>query len=489
MASKLVLVVLAAASLYTGNSLRVPQFHADNMVLQRSPSLAVVKGWTSSPGDPVQLDLVPVVTADATAPHPVTLRTHGDSESAVFEFNIPPQQAGGPYNLTLSSVNSTLSIANVMFGDVFLCSGQSNMEFFFNWSYNATEELNDVNYPNLRMFQIPRARNDTTALDDVTAIETVYDWGISSRETLSTSPPENFAAPCYFFGRNLIKKDPSVPIGLIGTTYGGTSVLEWSSADALAQCNLTVGGYRETLWNAMAHPFTPLRLAGFLWYQGEADANNPDLYRCTFPALIEDWRAKWNLPDLPFGFVQLAAFPDMDFSEQRWAQASALKLKNTMMATAVDLGDPDSPHTAIHPRNKQEVGRRLFLAMSNLIYDTDYVSTGPTPESAKLISSSESQWTIRISFSPSSADQLSKRGTEKCWECCSNPGDPFQALEAGVWVNVTSSTILVGTNMIDVVHSSQIIPTQIRAEWGRYPQCALYNSANIVAFPFILDVE
>jgi sialate O-acetylesterase len=118
-----------------------------------------------------------------------------------------------------------------------------------------------------------------------------------------------------------MKMNPNVPIGLIGTSYGGTSILEWSSDDALSKCNLSVVADRATLWNAMASPFTPLRLKGFLWYQGEADANNPDLYRCTFPAMIEDWRAKWDLPDLPFGFVQLSAFPGQDFSDQRWAQA------------------------------------------------------------------------------------------------------------------------------------------------------------------------
>jgi sialate O-acetylesterase len=155
------------------------------------------------------------------------------------------------------------------------------------------------------------------------------------------------------------------------------------------------------------------------------------------------------------------------------------------MAASFDLGDPDSPHTAIHPRNKQEVGRRLFLAMSNLIYGTHFVSTGPEPTSAKLVSFSGSQWTVRIEFTV--ADALAKRGTEKCWDCCTV--DPFQAFENGQWVNVTSSTVLVGTTSIDVVHTSTTIPTQIRAEWGSYPQCALYNSANIAAFPFIIDVD
>lgn len=120
-----------------------------------------------------------------------------------------------------------------------------------------------------------------------------------------------------------MKQHPNVPVGLVGTSYGGTSVLEWSSPDALAKCNLDVSGNRATLWNAMAYPFTPLRLSGFLWYQGEADANDPERYLCTFPAMIGDWRSKWNLPQLPFAFVQLAAYSAQDFADQRYAQEVA----------------------------------------------------------------------------------------------------------------------------------------------------------------------
>ena len=132
------------------------------------------------------------------------------------------------------------------------------------------------------------------------------------------------------------------------------------------------------LWNAMIHPLLPMRFVGAVWYQGEANAGNPSSYSCRFPAMIADWRAKFGLPYLKFAYVELAGY-SQDYSRIRAAQAAALSLPGVGLATAIDIGDPTSPYGNIHPRRKQEVGRRLSLATRALVYgDASVASRGPS---------------------------------------------------------------------------------------------------------------
>jgi sialate O-acetylesterase len=202
-----------------------------------------------------------------------------------------------------------------------------------------------------------------------------YSWGVSSPETVGGPDWSFFSATCFYFGRSLIREDSSVPIGLIDSDWGGTIIEAWSSPDALSKCpsrrsapvpdslfSVEAEPQPNTpsvLWNAMIYPFLRMRLAAFVWYQGEANANDPNHYECSFPAMIDDWRAKFNETSLPFFFVQLAAYPDntTDFAGLRIAQEvryctglwgfpvlltqrsqAALQLKNVGMATAIDLG-------------------------------------------------------------------------------------------------------------------------------------------------------
>jgi len=138
------------------------------------------------------------------------------------------------------------------------------------------------------------------------------------------------------------------------------------------------------LWNAMIHPFIKMRFLGATWYQGEANAGNPTSYACRFPAMIADWRKKFMLPDLSFFFVQLAAYR-ADYSLIRNAQMAALKLPKVGYAVAIDIGDPTSPFGDIHPRRKQEVGRRLALSCLNIQYGMKNVHTGPIAMSATQV--------------------------------------------------------------------------------------------------------
>jgi len=211
----------------------------------------------------------------------------------------------------------------------------------------------------------------------------------------------SYSAVCWLFAKNLFQKYGK-PIGLIQTCWGGTRIEAWSSPQALSQCFTTVPpgtGQNEAmvLYNAMIHPFIPMPIFGAIWYQGEANTGNANLYGCAIKAMVGDWRASWKArnPEMdaafPFGQVQLAPNRNQDvvagFSDVRWHQTYAFgytpnsELDNFFLAVAVDLPDFDSPQGAIHPRYKRQIATRLALAAANVAYgSTDTgIYQGPLP--------------------------------------------------------------------------------------------------------------
>ena len=338
--------------------------------------------------------------------------------------------------------------------------GQSNMEFSTNDAFNATEEIADsINYPNLRLYTIADTAADTPQYDGKS--KSNYTWGVSGPSSfvpVGGAAFSYFSATCYFFGRDLYTGlDGQVPIGLVASDWGGQTVECFSSPDALA--DTTCGGTRPSgdgpifiadvfekqeaermslqsgdpvpnpgptqLWYGQIYPFLNMRFTGAVWYQGEANAGDPSSYACRFPAMIADWRKKFELPDLSFFFVQLAAYSS-DYSLIRQAQMTALLLPKVGYATAIDLGDPTSPHGNIHPRRKQEVGRRLSLSCRHIQYGEDIVYVGPTVQSIDLNASTTTPNSTRVVvvFNASTADTMHYSGTAACEACCSEP--PFQ---------------------------------------------------------------
>jgi hypothetical protein len=179
------------------------------------------------------------------------------------------------------------------------------------WSICRTGRCCQI--PNMRLFEINH-NPQNASVDDV-PVKGNFKWARTSPETLGKftgSPWNSFSATCYYTGRELMRRDPTVPLGLLTTCFGGTSDRRWSSPEALAKCNVhgTGSGYSD-LWYGMITPFLKLRFAGMLWYH--TDARHPFEYACTFPTMIEDWRRQFDLPQASFGFVQLAAFPNADF--------------------------------------------------------------------------------------------------------------------------------------------------------------------------------
>lgn len=307
-------------------AVRMPNVVDSNMVLQRKPLGALLWGWTNK-SDTVKVSLNGQVVgqskADANGTWWVTLA----------------QPEGGPHTILVADSVNTVTLTNIMFGDVYLCSGQSNMAMSVNNVFDAYAEIQDsINYPNIRMYSINNTVAYTPQYDGISKAN--YRWGVSgpaSFQPVMGLQFSWFSATCYFFGRDLYKAlDGKVPIGLVASDWGGQRIECFMSPDALADttCGGTVkpgtfldfGEENEEisapgkewafegpnptnsqLWYGQIYPFLPMRFTGVTWYQGESNAGDPTGYACSQPAMVADWRLKFKLPNLSFFFVQLAA--------------------------------------------------------------------------------------------------------------------------------------------------------------------------------------
>ncbi|KAL3925697.1 MAG: hypothetical protein SGILL_000229 [Bacillariaceae sp.] len=214
-----------------------------------------------------------------------------------------------------------------------------------------------------------------------------------------------------------------------------------------------------------------MRFSGAVWYQGEANAQDPISYACRFPAMITDWRKKFSL-ELPFFFVQLAAFPTYDYSFIRAAQLAATQLPKVGFATAIDIGDPSSPAGSVHPRRKQEVGRRLSLVVRSIQYKErgGLVASGPVLSGVQFGTDEDGLSTLQLSFQPGTADGLHAFDAPECTTCCMVL--PFHVLDMyGKWRRVESGTV-VGSEVHLEMNTSI---SGIRYAWDPYPECNLYN--------------
>ncbi|XP_069470638.1 sialate O-acetylesterase isoform X1 [Ambystoma mexicanum] len=391
-------------------------YYADHMVLQMAPAKAVIWGYGDAGG---------VVTISIFKEFDGIMKksVHVKGNLGIWKAALDPVEHGGPYRIhaeqNFMGEITSITIEDIFFGDVWLCGGQSNMEMTVLQIYNASKELSEAYlYPQVRLF--------TASL--VYAKEELYDlakvdlqWSLPTPETLGHGEFTYFSAVCWLFGRYLYDT-LKYPIGLVESCWGGTPVEAWSSPRSLHECGLPNDGEREkrhvhdfyyereyesffgpevysVLWNAMIHPLLNMTIKGAIWYQGEANTNlNTDLYNCTFPAMIDDWRASFHegsegqtQKDFPFGFVQLSTNVKTPICDNypviRWHQTDDFgyapnpKMPNTFMAVAMDLCDETSPFASIHPRDKQSVARRLSLGARAVAYGETGISfQGPFPE-------------------------------------------------------------------------------------------------------------
>ncbi len=430
----------------------------DHMVLQREMPIPV---WgTGQPGEKVSVSLAGH-SADATV-----------DDQGNWRVELDPLPAGGPHRLLIEG-RYRVAVRDVLVGEVWLASGQSNMQWSLNRSFEPEKAIAASSHPQIRLFNVPRRTTEEPEANVNGA------WQVCSPE----SSPE-FSAVAYYFGRALQEK-LNVPIGLVGTNYGGTSAEAWTSREGLAahdSLNYYLDQPRELdnaqrpygLYNAMIHPLTPMSVRGAIWYQGETNAGRAFEYKTLFPALIADWRRVFRQPEMPFLFVQLAPFMDKtsEPGDSAWAELreaqriSASPEKKTGMAVITDVGDEKD----IHPVWKQPVGERLALAALAIAYGEDIEYRGPEPK--ETVSNTE----VLIKFAHAAGGLQAKDG----------PLTGFTiAGEDGKFVNAEAE--IVSTDEIRV-HSAQVPqPKYVRYGWANFPQGNLWNGAGLPASPFRTD--
>lgn len=325
---------------------RLPGILSDNMVLQQK-SQVKLWGW-ALPDEKIK-----ITTSWNNKTDSVTA-----SGDAVWMLNIATPAAGGPFTITIRG-NNTIELKNILIGEVWVCSGQSNMEWSYNHGLKQMEsELTGKLSPNIRLFNIPKTTSSFPQ-DDCAAT-----WTETHPETL-----KGFSAVGYFFGKRL-QEELNVPIGLIHANWGGTAAEVWTPEEAIADNPVlkeAASKIGEAKWwphlpgrayNAMIAPITSFNIAGVIWYQGESNASTASTYDELMRTLISSWRKQWN-KELPFYYVQIApfAYGNKNIAALlREAQSKTMSYPKTGMVVVTDLVDNIKD---IHPQNKSDVGKRL----------------------------------------------------------------------------------------------------------------------------------
>ena len=519
------LALLAAAHA----EVKMPAIFGDHMVLQQDVKLPVW-GW-ADPGEKVTVQIGNQKVGTVAG-------TDGKWKA---ELRALPTDSTAQ-TLRVQGAKSNLEFRDVLVGEVWVCSGQSNMGYPLVASHNAAAEIARAADPQMRLFLVPQF----CAADPQE--DTKGRWEICRPETAA-----GFSAVGYYFGREL-RNELKRPIGLIGSSWGGTTAQTWTSHAALSRPpafanyldqylkaldahkgvtpEMTADyeakrlkwdeeyrsalrqklplpdvhsapvqpdptgvpnpanarpGIPSTVFNGMIAPLIPFGIRGVIWYQGEGNAFSASVaeYRTLFPRLIEDWRAHWGQGDLPFVFVQLpnyiATGAPQDWPLLREAQLQTLSLPNTGMAVTIDLGHP----TDVHPKGKLDVGRRLALAARKVAYGQDIVFSGPIYDSMKVDGNK-----IRIRFK-NTGSGLTMGVTPWMWDG-STPAKPEKLTGFAIagtdqkWVG--ADAVIEGD---EVVVSSEAVaaPVAVRYAWDTNPTCNLYNKENLPASPFRTDIE
>lgn len=447
-------------------------------------------------------------TADSGEKVTVNFRGHSASTTAGNDgkwlVSLESGKAGGPFPMTISG-NNKLDYSNVYVGEVWIASGQSNMQ----WSVAAGSasdkkiaQESPAN-PMLRLFyvkRIPQAK----PVDDV-VVERPDNEGPNwtDAEPKSVMP---FSATAYFFGRDL-QAALKVPVGMIHTSWGGTRAEAWTSRAVLDAHPLYKGEARPenpnpntaaALYNGMIHPLLNYRIKGAIWYQGESNAGKAHSYRELFPMMIENWRKDWHQGAFPFYFVQLAPFYDIvkepresTWAELREAQTMTLKLPHTGMAVITDYGHERD----IHPTPKQPVGERLSLAARAQTYGEKVVYSGPMYKALKVDGAN-----AIISFDHIGGGLVAKEmePTDGRKNKDGVSGYGWRAKE-GTKAEVLGFTVCGGDrkfhNAKAMIHGDHVVvtceavsnPVAVRYGWADHPLLNLFNQEGLPACPFRTD--
>jgi sialate O-acetylesterase len=466
---------LLLTALSSQAEVKLPAIFSDHMVLLRDATVPVW-GW-------------------ADAGEKVTVTIAGQSQSAqpgadgkwMVKLSALPSRAE-PTTLTVKGKN-TIVINDVLIGEVWLGSGQSNMAMTVNRVKDFEREQAAANFPQIRMF-----REESTAAAGAIP-EGRGKWVLCSPESVPT-----FSATLYFFGREL-HRELGAPVGLINSSVGGTPIESWIAPEAqrtdpalkgffeeiektkaAATTEATKKGKKQKaakapaapniggLFNGKIAPLIPYAIRGALWYQGEANSTPPkaQYYEAQLKLLVTDWRARWGW-EVPFAWAQLPNFSGAgrDWPVVREAMLHTLALPKTGMGINIDIGEEND----IHPKNKQEVGRRLSLWALGTVYGKKVPTTsGPLPAGHNVRGKE-----IVVRFTHADGGLKAKDGTLTGFQIAGDDHawKPAQA-------RIEGSSVVVSSPEVSK-------PAAVRYAWENFPTCNLYNGAGLPATPFRTD--
>jgi sialate O-acetylesterase len=446
-------------------AIKLPAIIGNNMVLQRDEAVPVW-GW-DDPGTKVTVSMCDAKVS-ATA-----------DDKGKWCVQLPAMPAGGPYVITVEGTN-TVKVENVLVGEVWICSGQSNMEWPVAASTNAAAEVAAADRPQIRHIKIEHIPADK-ARDDVTS----GGWQVTTPQTVG-----GFTAVGYFFARHL-QDQLKVPVGLIGSNWGGTRIEPWTppagfkavpalkdisdNLDKFPQKNADGSINHQTplaLYNGMIAGLVPYGIRGAIWYQGESNNGEGMLYAEKMKALISGWRSLWNKPEMPFYFVQLAPFRYGGNGEALpgiWeAQTATLSIPNTGMAVTVDISELGD----IHPKNKQDVGKRLALwALAKIHGQKDLVYSGPLFKAMAVEGNK-----VRICFDNVGSGLVSRDG--KPLTCFKIAGEDKKFVDAKA--EIDGQAVVVSADGVDK-------PVAVRFGWHQESEPNLSNKEGLPVSPFRTD--
>jgi len=465
--------VLLSLPLAVRAEVKLPAIFGDNMVLQ-ARQLVPVWGW-AAPGSVVMVTFAGQAQTTHAAPDGTWRVTLGKLRSSF-----------APQSLVVSA-GDTITLTNILVGEVWLASGQSNMEKPIGKQpgqipcFNAEQELAGAEFPSLRIFKVEKMLSATSRTD----LQKFRGWQSCSSNALNSI---SFSAAAYFFGRE-IHTNLDVPVGLIESSWGGTKIEPWTppvgfaaipSLAGLAAPVLNTNKLPNTtptvLYNAMIAPIAGFAIRGALWYQGESNLGNTN-YDVKMAALIGGWRQVWHEGDFPFYFVQIAPYlydknlanysADTDPLPGFWVQQSraARSIKHTGMVVTTDLVDDLNN---IHPRDKQSVGHRLALLALDDTYEKEVESESPTFDKMKVKGG-----TAVLKFKHTEGGLVSKDGQPLTWFTIAGADGKFVPAEAKI-----------AGKTVEVSAASVPQPAAVRFAWGQLAQPNLVNQAGLPAEPF-----
>lgn len=458
-----IIIYLVCISLSDASELKLPSLLGSNMVLQQQSKTALW-GWAKA-GDPVTVHA-------SWIKKPTKTTTDSNGKWKLF---IQTPVAGGPYQIKISS-DTTYNLKNIMIGEVWVCSGQSNMQMPFH-GYNSQPVLmsNDYishgNNNDIRLFTVKKE------LSIIPSDNCQGSWSVSNPHDVG-----KFSAVAYIFG-NYLQEVLNVPVGLIHVSWGGTPIESWTDESTIKsefnEIDLSLldrpdevkASTPTVLFNGMIHPILNYTIRGVIWYQGEANRNRPDQYSKLFPAMIGNWRARWNQGEFPFYFVQIAPYKYDTLVNSAFLREAQLKTLNTTpgtgMAVTMDIGEKES----IHPSEKVLVGKRLaYNALAKTYGMTELPYSGPV---LKEMIVEGNKATLKFDFSEFGLTSFNK------------PIEGFTI--AGADRSFFPAKVTIKGKDLIVISDQVTSPVAVRYCWGNYAVGTLFNTAGLPASSFRTD--